>query len=227
MDGKWIDITAWHPNFPKVEERARWMVLYLLLDEALGEVGTQNWIGKIEMNDSQLAGAIPLSELPAYMERLQAEHGWKKGGPGENWAMYRMKEENPGRPRGDIFVGRTCAMPLIQAFEKAEGKLSDPLAGTGADYVYVVFDMRVLPKGKEADSRGEIEDALSAALEPALSGRVLGGAMGRQSAYIDLLLFDGSKSIKLVLETLRKSRLPAGTSINYFSHEKRGHRVVM
>ena len=51
--------------------------------------------------------------------------------------------------------------------------------------------------------------------------------MGRHQPYIDLLLFDGANSIALVLESLRRQGVPAGTSINYFAHEKRGHRVVL
>jgi len=222
-----IDITAWHPLFPTLDEQSRWGILFLLLDEALGEIGTQNWIGHIEINDQKLSGAIPLAELRAFTERVQAGQKWKKGGPGEMWTLYRPKEEPTDEPRGDIFVGSTSIMPLISEFMEANGKFKDPLADTGADYSYIAFDAGVLPKGREADARGEIEDALTAVLEPAGSGRHIGGAMGRRHAYIDLLLFDGANSIALVLESLRRQRLPAGTSINYFAHEKRGHRVVM
>jgi hypothetical protein len=227
VEQKRIELTAWHPLFPKLDERARWTVLFLLLDEALGEIGTQNWIGEIQMNDTKLSGAMPLAELRGYLERVQAEHHWKKGGPGESWSLYRFEAQATDGPRSDIYVGTTCAMALINEFSEAKGQLADPLAGTGADYVYVAFDISILPKGKEADTRGEFEDALTAVLEPAASGRVTGGAMGRRQAYIDLLLFNGTASITLVLETLRRLRLPAGTSINYFAHEKRGHRVVL
>jgi len=222
-----IDLTVWHPVFPQLPDGARWTVLFLFLDEALGEIGTQNWIGEIEMNDTKLAGALPLAELRAYTERVQADHEWKKGGPGEIWTLYRGEGDNPEMPRGDVFVGTTCSMRLIQEFGDAEGQLEDPLAGSGADYVYVAFDANILPKGQEADGRGEMEDALNAALASTASGQHLGGAMGNEFAYIDLLLFDGAESIRLVLETLRRLRLPSGTSLNYFAHEKRGHRIVI
>jgi hypothetical protein len=222
-----IDITVWHPLFPKLDDRARWMIIFLLLDEALGEIGTQNWIGHIDINDQKLSGAIPLEELRAFTERVRADHAWKKGGPGERWTVYRPNHDPTDEPRGDIFVGSTSVIRLIDEFMEADGQMKDPLAGTGADYVYIAFDASILPKGKEADGRGEIEDALTAVLEPAGSGRHVGGAMGRRFAYIDLLLFDGANSIALVLETLRRLRLPKGTSINYFAHEKRGHRVVL
>jgi len=227
QDEQRVNLTAWHPLFPELDDRTRWTVLFLMLDEALGEIGTQNWIGHIEMNDQHLASAMPLAELRPFIARIEAEHQWKKGGPGELVSLYRLKEEHPADLRGDIFVGSTAVMPLINAFSDANGELEDPLAGTGADYVYIAFDITVLPKGDEANARGEIEDALTAALEPQASGQVLGGAMGRRHAYIDLLLFDGANSINLVLDVLRKRKMPAGTSLNYFAHEKRGHRLIL
>ncbi|EDY17231.1 hypothetical protein CfE428DRAFT_5249 [Chthoniobacter flavus Ellin428] len=226
-DHQRLNLTAWHPLFPKLDDRTRWMVLFLMLDEALGEIGTQNWIGRVEMNDQNLAGAMPLTELRTYLERVHAQHQWKKGGPGESVTLYRLNEERPGELRGDIFVGSTAVKALIGEFSAANGQLKDPLAGTGADYVYIAFDIGVLPKGNEANARGEIEDALMAVLGPAAGGQVLGGAMGRCHAYIDLLLFDGANSINLVLDVLRKRKMPAGTSLNYFAHEKRGHRLIL
>jgi hypothetical protein len=221
-----IDLIVWHPLFAALEENTRWMLLYLFLDEALGEVGTQNWIGHIEIHDRSLAKAIPLAELYAFAERASTEHGWKKGGPGEIWSTYQMPGENLAKSRGDIFIGSTCVMPLLREYEAADGRWENPLNGTGADYVYVQIDIGFLPKGSEADARGRIEDALVATLEPA-SGRLLGGAIGRRFAYIDLLLFEGDQSRQLVLEVLRRQRLPRGTSLNYFAHEKKGHRVLL
>lgn len=222
-----IDLVVWHPLFPQLDDNTRWTILFLFLDEALGEIGTQNWIGEITMNDSRLADAVPLAELRAFTESVQAKYGWRKGGPRELWTSYQCEKDRLDEPRGDVFVGTSNLMALINEHSAADGKLADPLAGTGADYIYVQFDARFLPRGQEVDKRGEIEDALIAALNPPASGWHLGGAMGRRFAYIDLLIFDGVQSITLVRETLRRLRLPQGTSINYFAHEKRGHRLLI
>jgi hypothetical protein len=226
-DTEKIDLTVWHPLFPQLDDRARWTVLFLFLDEALGEIGTQNWIGQIQINDTELAGAIPLSELRAFAERVQTENNWKKGAPGGLWTVYRFETERADQPRGDIVIGSSGMMALINEFLEAKGELPDPLAGTGADYLYVALDAGTLPEGGEVAARGKIEDALVAALEPAASGRLIGGALGRRFAYIDMLLFDGADSLSIVRDTLRDLRLPRGTSLNFFAHEKRGHRVVL
>ncbi len=92
---------------------------------------------------------------------------------------------------------------------------------------FVAFDAATLPKGGETAARGVIEDALEQELRSAGSGRVLGGAVGRQSAYIDLLLFDGRNSLELVQRVVRGKGPLSGASIDFFAKGKRGYRMVI
>lgn len=226
-DEEEVDITVWHPLFDKMEERERSTVLFLFLDEVLGEYGTQQWIGEIKLNPQRFAESIPLEELLEFIRSVEAEHGWKKFPPGESGVVYQCDEPHNRFLRGDIVTGSTVHPRLINEYLAADGDLEDPLKGTGADYIFIAFDARVLPAGSEATARGEIEDALDQALEASTSGRVLGGAWGRTNAYIDLLLFDGPSSVETVLRVLRERALPEGSTINYFAKEKRGHRIVL
>jgi hypothetical protein len=226
-DEEKLDITVWHPLFDKIPEEDRWRVLFLFLDQVLGEYGTQQWIGEIKQDPTRLADSIPLEELSELFIRVQAEHGWKKLPPGENGVLYKFEEQHNRFLRGDIVTGTMMHPLLLNEYLKSEGKLEDPLKGTGADYVFVAFDAKILPFGNEASARGEIEDALDQALKSAASGRLLGGAWGRENAYIDLLLFDGLTSVEIVKRVLQDKSVPAGTSINYFAMEKRGNRVVI
>jgi len=222
-----LDITVWHPMFDQMPERQRWTVLFLFLDQVLGEYGTGQWVGEIKLEPKRLADSIPLEELRDFTQKVQTEHGWKKLPPGESSAMYRPKEQHTRYLRGDIVTGTTMHLPLLNQYLKGNGELADPLKGTGADYVFVAFDAKILPAGKQVAVRGATEDALDVALRTAASGRLLGGALGTQNAYIDLLLFDGSRSVDLVLRTLRERNLPDGTSLNYFAKEKRGQRRAL
>jgi hypothetical protein len=203
------------------------MVLFLFLDEALGEYGTQRWVGEIKLNNQRLAQAMPLTELLDYVQREQAKHGWKSLPPGKSATSYRIKEPEGNYLRSDVFVGTSMHFRLVREYREAGGRLSDPLAGTGADFVFVAFPADHLPRGEEVAVRGRIEEALDGALQAAHSGRLLGGSMGRQNAYIDLLLVDGARSMELLREVLRSERLPPGTSIHYFAKEKLGRRVVL
>jgi hypothetical protein len=226
-DREKLDITAWHPGFDQMAENDRWTVLYLFLDEVLGEYGTEQWIGEIQLSSSRLADSIPLKELSEFVKKTETETGWKKLPPGEATVLYHSERPHNRFPRGDIVVGSTMHPKLIQEYINAEGNLEDPLASKGADYVYVSFDSGVLPKGKESSARGVIEDALDAALRKAKSGRLLGGALGTQCAYIDLLLFDDAASLDIVRSELRKHERAREATINYFAREKRQNRIVM
>jgi hypothetical protein len=224
-----VDITVWHPLFAHVRnESERLSPLFLFLDEVLGEFGTGQWIGEIESNDTRLADAIPLKELHGFIKRLEAEKGWQKLPSGESGVVYDRKERANRFLRDDIIVGSTTHHDLVNEYCRAEGQLQNPLAGAGADYVFVSFDCTFFPKAEEmVDKRGVIEDALNQALLSARSGRVLGGAFGTKFGYIDLLLFDGRNSLKIVECVLREQNLPAGTAINFFAKEKTAQRVII
>ena len=226
-DSEKVDLVVWHPLFGEMQEKDCYSVLFLFLDEVLGEFGTQQWIGEIKLNDRKLAEAMPLHELNSFLKKIEIETGWKKFPPGESWISYTTRQPHQKFLRGDVLTGSTSNYQLIREYLDAEGELSDPLAGTGADYVFVAFDARFLPDGKQSAARGVIEDALAEALKLDLNGRLLGGAFGTQNAYIDLLLFDGGNSLETVRRVLKKQNLPSGTSINYFAKEKRGHKIIM
>jgi hypothetical protein len=220
-------MTVWHPLFAKLAESDRWTVLFLVLDEALGEFGTQSWIGQIKMTDSRLADAMPLKELPAFVSSTEVETGWKKYAPTDTWTGYQMKEPHDRFRRGDIIAGTTCNMTLLDEFLQSEDRLEDPLAQTGADYLFVKFDASILPEGKQVEVRAKIEDALQESLLAARSGRHLGGALGIRFAYIDLMIFDGGSSLDLIRETLCGQSLPKGTSVEFFAKVKRDQPIVL
>src|SRR5581483_11003377 len=112
-DEEKVDITVWHPLFDVMEERQRWTVLFLFLDEVLGEYGTQQWIGEIKLSPGRLTDSIPLEELGEFVNRLQLENDWKKLPPGESYSGYRCENPRNEFPRGDAVVGTTMHMHLL------------------------------------------------------------------------------------------------------------------
>ncbi|PAW77861.1 MAG: hypothetical protein B9S32_09685 [Verrucomicrobia bacterium Tous-C9LFEB] len=222
-----VDLIVWHPLLAIVPERDRYTVLFLFLDEILGEYGTQHWIGKIAFDGKQLADSIPISELLRFIEKVKTEKGWQKYPPGESWTGYSFERQHDDFLRGDIIAGSTSNIVLINEYLDAQGELENPLAGTGADYVFVAFDATILPKGSEVDSRSRIEDALENELKAAQCGRVLGGAFGTRFAYIDVMIFDGANSLAIIKKVLNDHRLPSGTTVHFFSKENRNSRIVL
>ena len=168
-----------------------------------------------------------VSGLSAFKDKLETEKGWQKLLPGEEATVYEREEPGTRFLRDDIQVGSTVLWDLIMDYIDAEGKMEDPLAGTGADYVFVSIDRQFFPEGQEMDMRDAIEAALSQALASEHSGRMLGGAFGTQHAYLDLMLFDGRNSLEIVERVLREQNLPNGTAINFFAEDKASQRVVL
>jgi hypothetical protein len=215
-----FDLAVWHPEWQTLDDNQRWTMLFIFLDTQLGEYGTQQWIGKIEFSEAQLKEAIALPELPAFIDEVRTREDWKPMVPGEWIILYRLEPHNQFA-RGDIAIGQTKNNVLLKDYLRAEGMLDDPLAGTGADYIYLTIGIEHLPKGEEVSTRSTFEDALDDGLRRKGLGRLLGGATGSRFGYIDLLVYDGDKSIAAIERVLKEQNAPTGMHLHYFAMEKR------
>ena len=212
-----IDIAAWHPAFAELGEEHHMQILFIFLDEALGEFGTQTWLGEITIDSSVTEGETrSLSELPAFIESIEKYHEWEKLSPLEAYTGYEIREQSSGR-RGDTIVGSTCVANLVGEFLNNNGRLQeDPLPGIGAEFVYVAVDGAVFPDGEQVDVRANIEDAINEALKPHSGGRSLGGAFGVDESYIEFLLFDGDNSRSIISATLNELQLGGRSRLENF-----------
>ena len=208
-----LDITAWSPIFAEIEERVAFQVLFLLLDEALGENGVSQWLGHIEMKDDQLAESFPLSELPEQLEIFKEKFEWKKFPLEETYTLYRFKNPEKGFPRQDLITLNTQNPRVTLDYIEAEGCLDDPIDNTGASYCFIQIPMSQFTEKKQVDIRAAWEDALEESLSKEQAGRILGGGLGTEFAYIDLLIFDGDRSMELIKQTLDQ-------------HEARQYRII-
>jgi hypothetical protein len=222
-----VDMTIWHPLWQQIEKKQQWTIVFLFLDEALGEYGTQWWIGDIRMENDRLAESFPLEELPEFVSETVTRFHWKKYPPGTSYSLFRINPSEEKFPRSDLLTLNTVAPNLFRDHREAKGNLADPFEEIGADYLYIAIPKKYFPIGAETDARGEIEDKLEAALASKSSGRCIGGGLGLHHGYVDLLIFDGKRSIEIIREVLQTFDFPEGTSIEYFASEKRGNRILL
>lgn len=219
---KLIDIVAWHPTYEELAEEHHMQILFLLLDEALGEFGVEQWLGSVEVEPLEPGDDVrSLADLPQFVEHVNNYYDWRKLPPLESRTVYQLSEETDssdnGTPRGDTLIGNTTIPDVVVQFLENEGPLDeDPLEGTGAELVYLAIDGDVFPEGSQAEVRGNIEDTLDEALEKAKSGRVLGGAYGFQQSYVEMILFDGAESRAIVERTLDGLQLKGRSRIETF-----------
>lgn len=224
-DAEKIDLAVWHPSITRLPERARFLALFLILDELLGEHGTQNWIGEVKFSEDQLRQSIPIAELRDLIEETQTEHDWKKYPPTETYSSYRLNEQQTEWPRSDTVAGTSRYFDLLGAYFDAEGPREHPLPAVGVDYVFVAVPVSHFPKGSEVNGRAIIEDEIIEALEAENAGISLGGATGYRCGYMDFALYDGDRSLQIILAILRKHRVPKQTRIHFFTSD-RAEKVI-
>jgi hypothetical protein len=212
-----IDLKAWHPHFPTFHEQQQYSILFIFLDEALGETGTQSWIGEIEITDALSPKSVPVSDLKRLVDNVAKACEWEKLPPDQTYTLYQLPDPSNAFPRADTISGTTSNFQLLAEYLNAEGKIEDVLEGTGAEFLYLDIDPQIFPAGSEVETRGQIEDALDEALRSQLSGRIFGGAFGLSAAYIDLVIFDGKQSLQLVEETMDQLNLAERYNICQFA----------
>lgn len=190
-----VDLTVWHPLFDRIDNGLRWTVVFLWLDEVLGEDGVLQRVGEVQLSDGQLAEALPLSELPEFISALEAERGWERMPVHERGSRYSLREpERGGGLRKDIVSGSTLQIGIVHDFPMD----ANPLAAFGAEYVMVLIPTNMLPPDYHADASVRLEGPLEGALVTTGTGKVLGTAIGLQYAYIDVVLFDGDNSRQVI-----------------------------
>ena len=212
-----IHIVAWHPLLEKLPEEHHYQILFILLDEALGEFGTQTWLGEIKVEAFKPTERTrTIANLPKFIKEVENYHQWEKTPPLRAYSLYEVPEQSDTR-RGDTLIGTTCIPDIVIEFLENGGRLAeDPLPDTGAEFAYVAVDGAIFPDGQQSDVRGNIEDALDESLQSQFSGRALGGAFGLSESYIDLLLLDGDNSRAIVEQTLTALQLDGRSRIESF-----------
>lgn len=191
-----VDVRLHHPVFAECDERTRSWAAFLWLDEALGEDLVMRGIGTVETS-AEPAGkdAVGARQLRARVRALVQESGGDPDlPPGGAYAMIRIPDEaaRDGAFRADARFGTTRFAPLLQLWitDGAE----DPLARVGAGYAAVGFPLDRLEDGRAVEQRGEVEEAIEAAMVRTEAGNVLGGLFGPRAAYIDLLVTDRERA---------------------------------
>ena len=213
-ENKVVNISAWHEVFANIPEDGQYQILFLLLDEAVGEFGTQMQIGGIEVVPA--ANSIPLIELPEFLRQVWDKNDWQLLTPLEQYTTYRSPEPSDEFERADTIAGHTCVPNIMGEFLGNKGLLEEnPLAGRGTELVYVKLDRAVLPEENELDARDKVEEALEAAL--AGLGYSVGAATGVAFSYLDLIIFDGEASLAAIQKAMSELQLDGHYEIKSFA----------
>jgi hypothetical protein len=217
------NIKIFHESFPEIDEDARLRMTFIMLDEALGELGTDAWLAAIEPSTEPLEHFVPMSELYERVCEFYELMEWKQPSERYEWTLLNFPEPDdvPLFPQSDSLTKVTRCMGLVREYFGSEGKFDDPLLKHGAAYVCLDVATDWFPDGDQANARGVVEEAIEKALEAENAGILIGGGMGLSRTYIDFLITDGSRSIELILEAARENDVPQDTVVRFLDQGMR------
>ncbi|HEY8090360.1 MAG TPA: DUF695 domain-containing protein [Polyangiaceae bacterium] len=173
-----LDIVAHHPVFKRIRDaKLRTQVLYLTLDDLLGEDGAERWLGAVDESRTPFASPVRYSELRARVEDLG------KRATGERWAI--LKGTPDGKP---VFITTNLALKRID-------HLLFDMHLTVAIRLLTV-DPNGLMSKEEGDALTALEDRLVPALGP--HGVLVGHETGRGLRTIHLRVMEGGPARGIV-----------------------------
>ena len=193
-----------------------YQLLYILLDQAVGELAEMKFIDDIDFLDEPLdKPSIGLQELMGDFESnlsLTREQLVDVNRYIDLYSAYRMEphEESKDGMRWDVISGSSCFLPMMNNFYGNKTYITDSLEEDGIVGGYLFYPIDNI----ESDSRGtqilDLRDAITDELEQQLpdSFMFVGGATGVNFGYIDFIAWD----LRDVLEAVPKIAEKVGLS---------------
>ncbi len=216
-----VDLFFWGPKrLLGKDQRAE--AAFVATESLLGEELLDHWIGAIAVEKG--VDRVPLGELPGLVRPLidawiaaLPDRPYHLQSADEGWFSYERKGPPIEQRRGDIIVGTSRAMPVIQALGSDAHFHSARFSRHGEVFAYLELQTPAGPVGPGEPigsfaDRLDAQDAIDALLVPASLGCVIGGATGRRHAYVDLALTDVDAAWAL-LQPFLAGKLPSETRL--------------
>ena len=178
------------------DENRAYGLMYILLDQALGELAAMRYVDGLELLSAPGAGeSMGLDRLAGYIAREVDPEGWDQAAEAEfaceRYTAYRgnPSEEEDWALRQDIFAGVTSCVPLIQSYYRGEDYLMDRLYRDGVTPGFLFYPLEGIDRKEVLDLRDRLEEEIRA---KAGDGAVTftGGATGTVYGYLDFIAWD-------------------------------------
>lgn len=186
----------------KEDEGAVYNIIYILLDQALGELAAMRYVDALDVLPAPAEGeSITLDALAAFIETEVDPEGWAQADDPEvaclRYTAYRGEPaQAEDRPlRADVFAGATCCLPILNAWFRGDDYYMDRLHADGAVPGFFYYPLDGVDKNDVLDLRDRLEGAIGEkAGEDAVT--FTGGATGTDLGYLDFIAWD----LKAVLD---------------------------
>ena len=195
-----------NPKFKGLREEDCFMILYMMLSDALGETAVDAYLGSIQFLDKvgrlthRGKTRVSLLELGAVLQEECKKRGWIDPQDivfiAENYTRRTKKLQL----RQDITEGISFCLPLLnEEGEPAEKQRSTALlrACQAGYYSVVVPTAPSLPKNEKIAQRETVEKEVNRILSEHHGGMLINAALGNAHGYVDFLVYDPA-SLKAV-----------------------------
>ncbi len=191
-----FDLRFYAAKLNQLAENERLNAFYMMMELTIGEGLSRVYIREAQPAAAPTADMFPLPQLQQEMAAtLAAAEQKMEQQPGHRYSAYESQPRGCENLRDDVIFGISCFLPLVNQFYQEESSIADQLSHYGAVAAFLLFPYGETPPREVLDLRHALEDRLEQEVLGERGngqeiGLLLGGAMGTQYAYIDLLLYD-------------------------------------
>ena len=211
-DTRKIDIVVSNKDaFKGMKDSDRFMLIYMLLCDYLGEICVDAYVGAISFGRPRLfmsykpSNEVPLDNLYKFFELTAAEQGWVK--PSEIKLIasnFKSKRTKNVEPRQDFMEGMSYCVELLNEEGTPNPFLANYIKSLGVG-IYSVCTKKDLVDDKKAKAvKDRVEKKLSGILNKGKDGFLLHSITGNVYVYADFMAFD-----EKVAETVRREIVDA------------------
>ncbi len=180
----------------KENEGQVYNIIYILLDQALGELAAMRYVDRLEVLEAPAEQeSIPLNHLAGFVARQVDPEGWPRANDpelaGERYTAYEGKpsEEEDWPLRADVYVGVTCCIPLLNGYFQNDDYYMDRLHQDGVVPGFFYYPLDGVDKKDILNLRDQLEQAIEARCGEGIV-TFTGGATGTAFGYLDFIAWD-------------------------------------
>lgn len=175
----------------------------ILLDQALGEITAMNVVDSLKLlPEKKEEPGMKLTFLFDYVK----EHcfRWDEN-PCDSYSAYRcLPKLKAVEQREDVFIGSSRCSRLIKEFHKGKSEIFWEGMEQGVVFGYLFFNIDEMSRTDFNSFRNDMEKELEEKAGDSFC--VIGGAMGMNYFYIDLICFDQTEALQVAKEILNSKK---------------------
>ena len=180
----------------KEDQNQVYHMIYILLDQSLGELAAMRYVDYLDILDAPAEGAaMTLDKLADFVATEVDPEGWPRANDpelaGQRYTAYKGKpsEAEDWPLRADVYVGVPCCVPLLKGYFQGDDYYMDRLHRDGVVPGFFYYPLDGVDKKEILDLRDQLEQAIAARCGEGIV-TFTGGATGVSFGYLDFIAWD-------------------------------------